>query len=56
LRQHIGTACGHVGLGGRRGLECAGAMQHMVGINGGDVGHIVVAAGADGKAWNLKLI
>ena len=50
--EHIGAARGHVGFSGRLCLEGARAVQHMVGVDGGDGSEIVVVAGAD--QWHKK--
>jgi len=52
LAQHIGAARGHVGGAGRLGFERAGAVQHVVGVDGSDGGDVCVAAGAD--MWHRK--
>ena len=45
--EHIGAALGHVGFGGGIDLERACAVQHMVGVDGGDGGNIAVLTRAD---------
>ena len=43
----LGAADRHVGGAGRVDLESAGAMQYMVGVNGGDGGEVAVVAGTN---------
>ena len=49
LAQHIGASGSHVGLGRRLGFEGAGAVQHVVGVDGRDGCDVFVAAGAEGE-------
>ena len=56
LVQHILSAGRHVGQGGRLDLEGAGAMQHVVAVNGRDGGHIQGLAGADVRHKNQNPI
>ena len=52
--QHVGAPCGHVGFTWRIDLESTRAVQHMVGIEGGDGGHVGFGAGADDGHENRK--